>query len=464
MYEYVNPINNEHQSLHSYLIEKIIEHLGKKLELTETELKDIVNCGYFGMSLLREKIGKEIFKDIYKAIFDVNNNNIKEGIHLKQDVRDFLEECKFPLIVTTCCFPIIENELRNYSSYWCELEQKNEGKLPERCVYHLFGTAKNNNSNWGYNERQLLKFLKNIYTNEYSLKNLTFAINSTTPQKTLFVMGNHAPDWLFRFILTPIYGDDLYNDGTGFYMNDDVCKNDATLSQFLREINFEQESQLMEVLNNVTKRINEKKQKNIQKKGQNVNGKPHGFEYDFFVAHASEDNTVAEKLVKVLRDNRLNVWADFENIKDGKYWDRIIEGLKNSAYFMPLVTENYIRKIIKKEDKEDVFLSNGISEISLDMSVCIKLKELSGVQVELLLAEKWLEQNPKNTYSIPIILKGSELACNVPITCGMVDVWGRGSQLLPENLFGWIQGNEFDVNNPQLFVLDLDRYKYEIED
>ena len=24
MYEYVNPINNEHQSLHSYLIEKII--------------------------------------------------------------------------------------------------------------------------------------------------------------------------------------------------------------------------------------------------------------------------------------------------------------------------------------------------------------------------------------------------------------------------------------------------------
>lgn len=91
MYEYINPVTNEHQSLHSYLVEKVIEQVIKpndSLSLTETELNDIVNGGYYGMSLLREKIRREIFEEIHGAIFD-NNVNINEGIHLKQEVQEF---------------------------------------------------------------------------------------------------------------------------------------------------------------------------------------------------------------------------------------------------------------------------------------------------------------------------------------------------------------------------------------
>lgn len=369
--------------------------------------------------------------------------------------------CKFPLIVTTCCFPIIEKELKNYTSYWCELEQKNDEKLQDRCVYHLFGEAQSNTPDWGYDEKRLLKFLKNIYTDDYSLKNLTSAINSR-PQKTLFVMGNHAPDWLFRFILTPIYGDDLYNDGKGFYMNEDVSKKETTLSQFLRDIHFEQESQLKEILKAVMEKIKEQNQKKIQPEGQNNKGKPHGFDYDFFVAHASEDNDAAKKIVEFMRSKGLKVWADFENIKDGNYWNQIINALKNAAYFMPLITKNYVDKIVKKELKNKVFLSSGINEISLDISMCKKLEELSGVQIELLFAEKWLEQNHRNTYSIPIIIKGSELAPGVPITpCYVDECWGRESKLLPESLFGFIQANIIDENNPQLCALEWSSYKCE---
>ena len=452
MYEYENPQTHERQSLHSYMVERVIDKFvrkRKKIELSEKDLYSIVNEGYYGISLLQSRLGCDIYKDLYNSVID--DDNIYDGITLKKEVKEFLEESKSPLIITTSCFPILENELAlRYNSYWCELETKNDKKLPDLCVYHLFGKAKLSSSNWGYNDKQLLRYLRSAYSSDYALINLTATIGRSNSRKTLLILGNDSPDWLFRFILTPIYGGDVYDDGIGYYISDDRRIEDESLNLFLRDIKFEKESQLIEVLKSVTERI---KCKNTIVLSNLDLG------YDFFVAHAGDDKETAEELVKILRNHGLKVWVDYENIKDGQYWQRVIDALKKSSFFIPLVTEVYIQKNKKKDKVQEALELTGISEVSLCMEECVKLeKYLEGVQIELLLADKWSKEIRKDPYSIPVILKGAEVYGS-PITTSYIRNMSENSKWLPQNLFWGIQMYDYDENDAQSLTLDWDRYK-----
>lgn len=447
MYEYRNPNTGERQSLHSYIVETIIDKYlqnGIKIELTEKELKDIVNESYYGMTLLRAKIGSDLYMDLFRAVVS-ENNKINEGIYLKAEVLDFLKACEPPLIVTTNCFPILERELdSSYNSYWYELETKSDTPLPDKCIYHLFGEANPDNSNWGYNDKQLLRFLRSANSTEYRMNNLTTCIGSNNTRKTLLILGNDAPDWLFRFMLTPIYGGDVYDDGRGFYISDENRVEVGGLEQFLREIKFDRDSQLIDVLKKATKKI--------------YLTQPSSIVYDFFVAHASEDTDVARILVKRLEDNGLKVWADYKNNLDGHYWQKIIDALRKSAYFMPLITDNYVQKNKKYDMVQRALQDLNIIEVSLDTSDCIKMeKYLDGVQIELLLASKWLKANEKDPYSIPVILKGSEIYGS-PLTTSYIRNMSDNSKYLPQNLFLGINMHKFDASAPESFELDWEEY------
>lgn len=452
MYEFVDPETHECRSLHSYIVEKVINRnyrKGKRLEMTLEELDDIVENGYFGLSLLQTKIGTNTFRDIYSSVVD-EDDNIRKGICLKREVKDFLIAGNFPLIITTNCFPIIENELRNYCSYWNEIEKKNDDNIPDNCVYHIFGRAKLQDSNWGYNEKQILRFLQSAHSSDYAMKNLMTVIENNNSRQTLMILGNDSPDWLFRFILSPIYGRDLYDDGIGYYINEEHRADDRNLTYFLKEIKFTKESQLIEVLNKLTQKI-------IRVKSSVKCG--HEKMYDFFVSHASEDEGSVRELVIKLRENGLNVWVDYEAIKDGLYWQRIIDALKDSAYFIPFVTENYIKKTCNKKTLIELLAQMGIKDISLNSDEARDVnKYLEGVQVELLLASKWLEQNPRDGYSIPVILKGEEFF-EEALTMSKIERWGDDSRRLPKNLFYGIQMYEFDKSSPDSFTLDWERYK-----
>lgn len=458
MYEYENPETHERQSLHSYFVEKIIDKAiskHKKIELTEKELNTIVNESNYGMSLLRVKTGEDLYQILYSSVINDNNKVYKE-IGLKKEVRDFLLASNPSLIVTTNNFPILEKELqkKGYESYWCELGTKNDKVLDKKCIYHLFGEAKPNTSNWwGYNDKQLFNFLKISYSSDYNLKNLTSYIDNHISRKTLLVLGNNSPDWLFRFMLSPIYGDNIYDDGIGYYMSEGVRVEDDSLEQFLHEIKFEKESQLIEVLKSVTKKIGKKKNKNIP----SCSG--HGKKFDFFIAHAGEDKEFAQKIAEQMRSKGMSVWVDFENLKDGHYWERIIDGLKNSAYFMPLITEMYITKNKKFIEIKKALEKLRIEDISIDKNECLRMeKKLEGVQIELLLAEKWLGLNPQEVYSIPVLLKGSTFY-EEPITTERIRNWSEDSRLLPQSLFWGLQMYEFDASSPDTFTLDWNRYK-----
>lgn len=453
MYEYEDPITKARQSLHSYIVEKVIEKAyanGITIQVTSKELNDIVNEGYYGMSLLKTKIGEDVYEDIYDAVMD-ENNMLHAGISIKTYVVDFLKTADFPLIITTSCFPVLEKEL-GYESYWNEIEVRNDVNLPDKCIYHVFGQAKIGNSTWGYNDKQILAFLKDALSSNYSLDNLRVKIQvSTTCRKTLMILGNDAPNWLFRFILTPIYGHDVYDDGIGYYFNDEDRNDDYRLVHFLHEIKFKKETQLRNVLENVTEKI--KKSKHTLPTINNIEM------YDCFIAHASDDNDGAKKIVARMRDNGLKVWVDYENIKDGYYWQRIIDAIKKSKVFIPYITENYIKKNEKHQNVVYAFKKMGIDGVSFDMATCVNMeKYLSGVQIELLLADKWFENCQRDPYSIPIIQKGSTLLCE-PITPERIKNISADSRLLPQNLFWGLQMYEFDEDNPSTFVMDWDRYK-----
>lgn len=445
MYEFENPETHEKQSLHSFFVEKILGAYSSIISMTEDQLKDIVYAGYYGMSLLEEIIGKDIFEDLYLAVMDEYDRLIP-GVQLKTEVLDFLEACKFKLIITTSCFPILEQNLgKEYESFWYEMGKKSDAVLPTRCIYHLFGKANPNNDHWGYNEKQLLSFLRLAYS-DYPLSNLTSFNNN----KTLLILGNDAPDWLFRFILTPLYKGDIYNESkTGFYMSSKEVSEES-LDHFLREINFKSESQLKEVLSGVT----------TLQRSSHVSEESHGHnkKYDFFIAHASEDKKSIEKLVERMTSGTgLKVWVDYSKIHDGPYWERIIDGIKNSAYFMPVVSEDYMYKIKKKKYLDGII--SGMNDSDLFSSErCLDLEEpLGGVQLELLLASKWFSQHPVDVYSIPVLLKGAEF-CGDALTLHRISEFGK-KDVLPKNLFAGIQGYEFDSSEPESFNLEWNRYK-----
>ena len=225
---------------------------------------------------------------------------------------------------------------------------------------------------------------------------------------------------------------------------------DESLNLFLRDIHFEKESQLIAVLKSVTEKI---RTSNVTISSSQVTG------YDFFIAHAGDDKETAITLVNELRSHGLKVWVDFENIKDGQYWQRIIDALKKSSYFLPLVTEVYIQKNKKVDKVHEALNQIGIKEVSLKMDECVRLENyLEGVQIELLLTEKWQKSLKKDPYSIPVILKGAEVY-GEPITTSSLRKMSQDSKWLPKNLFWGIQMYEFDKENPQSLILDSENYK-----
>ena len=116
MFEYVNPETNERQSLHSFIVERIIDRcLNDDIEirLSDNDLRDILNGGYYGMSLLKTKLNSDIYEDIYYAVFN-EDNELRDGITIKPYVCDFLKAGQFPLIITTSCYPILENKIKPF--------------------------------------------------------------------------------------------------------------------------------------------------------------------------------------------------------------------------------------------------------------------------------------------------------------------------------------------------------------
>ncbi len=73
-----------------------------------------------------------------------------------------------------------------------------------------------------------------------------------------------------------------------------------------------------------------------------------------FISYAKEDIKVAEKLYHDLKDARLEPWMDTTKLLGGQRWQATIkDAIKNSSYFLALLSENSVSKkgFVQKEVK-----------------------------------------------------------------------------------------------------------------
>ena len=388
-----------------------------------TSMKD---RGYYGLSLLSQYYNEQgRFLDDFMDFVSRNASCIK----LKDEVLDFLVTINFPIIITTICFEIIEQQLKgrieSSKSIWYRLNKENS-TLPTRCVYHIFGQAKDG-SKWVSDEDLLLTFLLSHNHKEYGATGLTDFLKEN--EKKLFVLGCNLPNWLFRFLWQPTQTGRNSNLKTtqGYWINKE--KPEDSFENFLKKKNFSADEQVKEILVDATKLLQEDLKREAEERSSMIDAEEH---FDVFISYASEDRQIATAIFEALKNMNVKAWFDDRGkgeITPGqKYWERIENGIRHSAHFMPIITGNWMQKLTNTSSLKDETIKarDWLAECSKQDST-IQLKD----------------------FSAPVIIKGSSYN-GVAITEGYVEQVASFG-VLPNTLFNGIDMILFDEKDYSVF-------------
>lgn len=389
-----------------------------------TSMKD---GGYYGLSLLSQYYNEQgRFLDDFIDFVNSNTSRIK----LKDEVLDFLVTFNFPIIVTTICFDIIEKQLmghiESYKSIWYRLNKENS-TLHSRCIYHIFGQAKDG-SKWVSDEDLLLTFLLSHNHQEYGATGLTDFIKEN--EKKLFVLGCNLPNWIFRFLWQPtqIGRNNNLKTTQGYWINKEKPEN--SFENFLKKKNYTTDEQVKEVLVNATKLLQEELKREREERSSMIDTNGH---FDVFISYASEDRQIASAIFNALKNQNIKAWFDDrgkgEITPGSPYWEKIKNGIQLSSHFLPIITGNWMHKLTNTSSlKDETYLVRDW------LAECKKTN--SPIQL-------------KSNYSIPVIVKGS-FYNGVAITEGYIEqVAGFG--VLPHTLFDGINMIKFDEKDFSVF-------------
>ncbi len=394
--------------------------------IDDATLTSMKERGYYGLSLLSQYYNEQgRFLDDFMDFVCKNDSCIK----LKDEVLGFLVTFNFPIIITTVCFDIIEQQLKgrieSYKSIWYRLNKENS-TLPSRCVYHIFGQAKDG-SKWVSDEDLLLTFLLSHNHKEYGATGLTDFMKEN--DKKLFVLGCNLPNWLFRFLWQPTQTGRNSNLKTtqGYWINKE--KPEDSFENFLKKKNFSADEQVNEILVDATKLLREELEREAEERSNMIDAEEH---FDVFISYASEDRQIATVIFEVLKNMNVKAWFDDRGMGEitpgQKYWEKIETGIKNSAHFMPIITGNWMQKLTNTSSLKDETLKarDWLAECSRQDSTT-QLKD----------------------YSIPVIINGSSYN-GVTITEGYVEQVASFG-VLPNTLFNGIDMISFNEKDYSVF-------------
>ena len=388
------------------------------IEVSNSDQNSMIHRGYYGLSLMSQYYESRFLDDF----MDFVNDN-RACIKLKDEVLDFLVTFNFPIIITTACFDIIEQQLRGwiegYKSIWYKLNNENVS-LPSRCVYHIFGQAKDG-SKWVSDEDLLLSFLLSHNNNDFGARGLTDYLKEN--EKKLLALGCNLPNWLFRFLWQPTQTGRTTNLKTtqGYWINKE--KPEDSFENFLKKKNFSADEQVKKILEDATKLLKEERLKEENDRSAEINAEEH---FDVFISYASEDRQVATAIFEALKNLNVKAWFDDrgkgEITPGNPYWEKIKNGIKHSAHFMPIITGNWMQKQTSTSAlKDETYLVHDW------LAECKRGDSLTEL---------------KENYSIPVIIKGSSFN-GVDITDGYIEqVAGYG--VIPNTLFNGIDMISFD--------------------
>lgn len=395
------------------------------INVCETDLTAMRSRGYYGLSLLSQHYNEQgRFLDDFMAFVEENKGRIK----LKDEVFDFLVTFNFPIIITTVCFDIVEQQLKgqiDYKKIWYKPNAKNDS-LPPCCVYHILGQAKDG-SKWVYDEDSLLTFLLSHNDKDYGATGLIDFLKEN--EKKLFVLGCNLPNWLFRFLLQPTWSGRNSNLKTtqGYWINKE--KPEDSFENFLKKKNFSADEQVKEILVDATKLLKEELEREAEERSSMIDAEEH---FDVFISYASEDRQITTAIFEALKNMNVKAWFDDRGkgeITPGqKYWERIENGIRHSAHFMPIITGNWMHKLTNTSPlKEETYIvRDWLDECRKDEANC----------------------QLKANYSIPVIIQGSTYN-EEPIISEYVEQATKW--FLPKNLFYKIDMISFDEKDYSVF-------------
>lgn len=398
-----------------------------QVTVDDTALTSIKDRGYYGLSLLSQYFNEQgRFLDDFMDFVKKNNSSIK----LKEEVLDFLTTFNFPIIITTICFDVIEQQLNDkiesYRSIWYQLNKKN-ATLPTRCVYHIFGQAKYG-SKWVSDEDLLLTFLLSHNDKDHGATGLTDFLKEY--EKKLFVLGCNLPNWLFRFLWQPTQSGrtDELKTTQGYWVHKE--KPEDSFENFLKKKHFPADKQVKEILVDATKLLQEELKYESGKRSFILDAEEH---FDVFISYASEDRQIATAIFEALKNINVKAWFDDKGKSEitpgSPYWEKIKNGINHSAHFMPIITGNWMLKMTSTSS-----LKNETNMVSDWLAEC--KRNDSPTQL-------------KENYSIPVIVNNSSFN-GVTITEGYVEqvaVFG----VLPNSLFNGIDMISFDEKDFSVF-------------
>lgn len=381
------------------LLEFVVNHFAEAGLCNIDEVQDLAGKGYYGLSLLEKKYNDlPTFDNLIKNLI----NEMSDKISIKKYILDYINEFKFPLLITTNPFNILENSLAiRYKSMYFSPENhfKEENIISsEKTVYHIFGQARSNDR-WVYNEYELLYFMRHI--NKCSVNDSALMQYITEHGCQLMFLGSILPDWTFRLLMFPLQEDSInklnlcnrrYNKRVFGYWLDNHKESDA-FENFLSDMDYQSEAEVETILNMAVERIR-KKNKNIE------NFETEDKDFDVFVSYASEDEDIAQKICTVINKTNHTAWFAPAYLRGGdRYWNVIENAVKRSRYFVSIITGNFIRKMLDYNVNEKG-LHTEINEIAV-RDFLRNEKSLAKKSIPIII-ENEVYTNPNGHSSSPI--------------------------------------------------------------
>lgn len=249
---------------------------------------------------------------------------------------------EFPLYLTTTSDGLLEAAMRAVGQdpdvYFFSSDSRERRDLPGHpvprsrpCVYHVYGKA-GPACDYAAFEDERLRYSFLWMGEERRPRNLL----SYLSDKYLLLLGCGYENWLTRFFMYGLKGDDLFknvDDGSGV-LADGHAASDVSLASFLTRCraNIYYAGGVGEFVNQLVSRLAGLPSRQKGRQDAFTRG-------DVFVSYASENRAMALKVRDRLEAKGVHVWLDVQKLESGEDYDRSIrEHIENCSVFLPLLS------------------------------------------------------------------------------------------------------------------------------
>ena len=332
-------------SIHEYLVDSILNNYCTKYGKTMPDSTLFISNNLKGMSRLsrwfenvfnRKKHLVSALKSFYE------DASIMDCIRLKKEVREFLINGRFPLVLTTCNFP----RLQSLITYKCRkydisiYRKDTSADIPENqdnmaCLFYLLGGL-------GFDSNIISVITENdflSYIHGYLGENQPIRLKKYLSDRYLLTLGCEIPNWTFRFLLYSLKvnnPDQVLKDDNG---DDDTFVGGAVSTSTMEE-------DITEFLED----INYKPGEEISSRLEQINAKLTRYKPNIFLSMSSTDYPLGDKIQeKIEKDGKIKLWFYPNQKKNPQYWLKIDEGLRKCEFIIPVITQSLINRLKELE-------------------------------------------------------------------------------------------------------------------